>query len=491
MSIFKRRVITSIEISDRYIKLIQILSKGQSEKVIACLFKEFSPEDPEAVGAELKKILKEHNLKPRYTILTIPRQSVTTKILKLPSQNLREISDMVSFQATKQIPYPKEEIAYGFNIIGVDSQGFSSVMLVICHKDVIERPIEILQSCGLSAVKVTLSSFGLLNWFNLNSELRKKSEISPLILVDYDALSSDIAIVHMGKLIYTRGLTFGSAEGEKNLERLRSEIDKTLNSYEKESEAIRAGEAVFTGNISGLTDFKDELEKSLNMKVELIDPFGCVPLNIPASKYQSYLTQASSRSFAGKGGASYSSLIGTAIGGEEVDLVPGELKISRAAGIKKRKFTISIILTFAVIASASLLIWNKIHQRELSLKMLESKLRDIAPAAEEIEKMRLSSEVIKSQLNKKSEASDILNELYKIIPPNIYLVLCTYEDEKVELKGTANVLSDVFKLVTVLENSPYFQNVKVRYATKRKIGSEELIDFEISCPLGSGTAVKQ
>ena len=480
MSMFKRRVTTSIEISDRYIKLIQILSTGRSDKVIACLFKEFSSENPEAAGAELKKILKEHNLKPRYTVLSIPRQSVTTKILKLPSQNPREIGDMVSFQATKQIPYPKEEIAYGFNIIGVDPQGFSSVMLVICHKDVIERPLEILRSRGINPAKVTLSSFGLLNWLNLNSELRKKSGSSPLILVDYDAVSSDIAIVYMGKLIYTRGLTSGSAEGEKNFEWLRNEIDKTLISYEKESETIRAGEAVFTGNISGLTDFKDELEKSLNMKVEFIDPFARVPLNITASKYRSYVTQAS-----------YSSLIGTAAGGEEVDLVPRGLKISRATGIKRKKLIISIILTFAVIASASLMVWNKIYYKELSLKTLESELKGIAPAAEEIEKMRLSSDVIKSQLIKKSEASDILNELYKIIPPNIYLVLCTYEDEKVELKGTANVLSDVFKLVTVLENSPYFQNVKVRYATKRKIGSEELIDFEVSCPLVSGPAVKQ
>lgn len=480
MPIFNRKITTSIEISDRYIKLVQVLANGQSEKVIACVFKEFSTEDPEAAGAELKKMLKEHNLKPRHVILAIPRQSVTTKILKLPSQNPLEISDMAGFQATKQIPYPKEEIAYGFNIIGVDPQGFSSVMLVICHKDVIERPLEILRSRGISPVKVTLSSFGLLNWFNSNSELRKKSESFPLILVDYDTASVDIAIVYMGKLLYTRGLTFGPTEGEKDFERLKIEIEKTLTSYEKESETIRAGEAVFTGNVSGLAGLKDELERSLNMKVEIIDPFGRVSANIAAPKYGPYAALAS-----------YSSLIGTAVGGEEVDLIPRGLKISRAEGIKKKKLAISIVLSIAVVASASITVWNKVHQRELALKALESELKDIAPAAEEIEKMRLSSEVIKSQLSKKSEASDIINELYKIVPANIYLVLCSYEDEKVELKGTANVLSDVFKLVTILENSAYFQNVKVRYATKRKIGSEELIDFEISCPLGKGTAVKQ
>jgi hypothetical protein len=37
--------------------------------------------------------------------------------------------------------------------------------------------------------------------------------------------------------------------------------------------------------------------------------------------------------------------------------------------------------------------------------------------------------------------------------------------------------------VSRLEDSPYFQNVKTKYATKRKEGNNEITDFEISCPL--------
>ncbi len=77
------------------------------------------------------------------------------------------------------------------------------------------------------------------------------------------------------------------------------------------------------------------------------------------------------------------------------------------------------------------------------------------------------------------------------MPPQIYLALYTYEEDRVDLKGTATVLSDVFKFVTILENSPYFQNVEVRYATKRKIGDQELVDFEISCPLSAKQAEKK
>ncbi|KPK41764.1 MAG: hypothetical protein AMJ78_04545 [Omnitrophica WOR_2 bacterium SM23_29] len=471
MAIFNGKITTSVEISDKYIKLVQIFSKGTETKVIACVFKELSASEPTAAVAALQEILSQYNIKPKSLILTIPRQSVTVKSVKIPSRDPQEIYEMIGFQAVKQIPYPKEEISYGFNVTDVDSEGYSKVMLIICHRDAILRPIEILKNCGLSPAKVTLSSFGLLNWFNLRGDLSTRSEASPIILVDCDTYNSDIAIVRKGKLIYTRGLTFGSAEGAHYYEKLADEIGKTLPIYEKETQEGRPLEAIFTGNTSELAHSKSELERSLNAKVEFMGSFERVPLSI-ATPFQPYVAQAS-----------YSSLLGTAIGPEEVDLLPKALKLTSQIRIKKRELTISAILILTVITSASFVIWNKIYQKEQELEILDSKLKDTAPLASEIEKMRSTSEVIKSQLTKKTEALDVLNELYKIVPPQIYLALYTYDGEKVELKGTASVLSDVFRLVTILENSPYFQNIEVRYATKRKIGSQELIDFEINCPL--------
>lgn len=479
MAMFKRRITTSIEINERHLKLAQISSKGGQVKVVACVYKELSSSDLEGGAKALQQILREHNIRPRHVILSIPRHSVTIKNVKLPSKNLAELDEMAGFQAVKQIPYSKEEMAYGFNVIGADPEGYSKVMLVICHREVIERPIEILRSCGLSPEKVTLSSFGLLNWFNFNNELRKQSETSPVILVDCDTNSSDVAIIHMGKLVYTRGLTFGYAEGMSYHNRLADEIDKTLPTLEKESELARPTHAVFTGNVSESALLKSESEGALNMKIQFVDPFKLASLSI-APAFQPYVTQAS-----------YSSLIGTAIGEEEVDLLPKALKLEKSAKIKKRELTISVILTFAVITSISFTAWNKIHQKELILNNVESKLSQTAPFAQEIEKMRMATEVITYQLKKKSEALDVLNELHKIIPPQIYLILYTYDEEKAELKGTANALSDVFKLVTVLEDSPSFKNVEVRYATKRKIGEQELVDFEIVCHLNNGVAKKE
>lgn len=458
---------TSVEISKRYVKLVQVTTAGAEVKVTSSALKEYPASDNAAAAQALQQILKENSIKTKKLILSIPRQYVTTKNLKLPSQDPREIDEMSGFQAVKQIPYPKEDIVYGSYLVGVDPNGYSKVMLTICHRDVIEGPIAILRDCGLAPSSVTLSSFGLLNWFNLKGDLRKRSEAAPIILVECDNDSSDIAVVHKGKLIYTRGLTFGSNEAEGYAERLAEEINKTLPVYEKETEAGRPAEALFTGNITEPERSKSVLEASLNMRIECIG------------------------SSEGGPQASYSSVLGAALGFEGVDLLPKELKVIREVKTRKKELTVSAVLLVAVITALSFVVWNKVHQKESALKILGATLKEITPEAQEIEKMRLASGVIRSQLAKKSEALDVLNELHKIVPPQIYLSMYNYDEQKVELKGTAGVLSDVFRLVTILENSPYFQNVQVRYATKRKIGQQELVDFEIACPLSVNSTEKK
>ena len=457
-------ITTAVEISKKYIKVVQVATAGTEAKATSCALKEYSPSDSAAAAQALQQALKEHNIKAKNVILSIPRQYVTTKNLRLPSQDPREIDEMAGFQAVKQIPYPKEEIIYSPYVIGVDSEGYSKVILTICHRDVIEGPVAILNDCGLAPSSVTLSSFGLLNWFNLKGDLRQRSEAAPIILIECDTDSSDIAVVHKGKLIYTRGLTFGSNEAEGYAERLAEEINKTLPVYEKETEAGRPAEALFTGNITEPERLKNALEASLNMRTEYIG------------------------SLEGGQQASYSSVLGAALGLEGIDLLPKDLKVLRETKTRKRELTVSAALLAAVIIALSFLVWNRIHQKTDALKTLESKLSKIAPEAQKIERMRLAAEVIKSQSKKKSEALDVLNELHKIVPPQIYLSMYNYDEEKVELKGTTGVLSDVFRLVSILENSPYFQNVQVRYATKRKIGEQEFVDFEIVCPLSVNPA---
>ena len=477
MGLFTDNTKTAIEIRESEIKVIQISFKGPDAAIEVCVSETVPPNDVKAASETLRNILKTYNIKSKETVLVIPRQSVTTKTLSLPSRDPAEIEEMAGFQAMKQIPYPKEEIAYGASLIETTAEGYSKLMMVICHRDMVERPLEVLRSCGLAPSKVTLSSFGIINWLKMDHEFMANFGAAPAIVVECDKAATDIVIADKERVIYTRGLTFGFDEGSYYIERLKEEVSRTLAAFEKESLALKPVIAVFTGHMPAIEAHKESLEKALGIKVEFKDPFRIFPSGIP-EKF---------RSFASSG--SFSSLIGNAAGPEWVDLLPRKFKVSQSVKVRREETVVFVSLAAAVLILISIAVVNKLHQKEELLRMLESKLKSVAPSAQDIGRMKEISGIVGSESSQRARPLLVLNELYRIAPSSINLALYKYEDGKVDIKGTASALSEVFRFVKLLDDSSYFKNVEVKYAAKRKMQEVEFVDFEISCPL-SGKAGK-
>ena len=83
-----------------------------------------------------------------------------------------------------------------------------------------------------------------------------------------------------------------------------------------------------------------------------------------------------------------------------------------------------------------------------------------------------------------SSCVEILTGLYQVIPEQITLSGFTYNQGKeLVLAGQTQELNSVFGLVSQLEGSVVFKkfNIKIRYATQRKLRDAEIVDFEIIC----------
>jgi len=74
--------------------------------------------------------------------------------------------------------------------------------------------------------------------------------------------------------------------------------------------------------------------------------------------------------------------------------------------------------------------------------------------------------------------------VHKSISPEVYLITLNFDGKnRLTVRGVSDSMSEVFRLVSALEDSNYFKNVKTKYATKSKVEGRELTDFEITCPL--------
>ena len=101
--------------------------------------------------------------------------------------------------------------------------------------------------------------------------------------------------------------------------------------------------------------------------------------------------------------------------------------------------------------------------------------------------MRAGIELAKRTLDAKKSSLNILREIYALVPPEISLgSIDVDENKQVVLKGRGFVMSDVFKFVKKLEDSPIFADVKASYTRtkKEKEGDRETeyVEFEIVCP---------
>ena len=92
--------------------------------------------------------------------------------------------------------------------------------------------------------------------------------------------------------------------------------------------------------------------------------------------------------------------------------------------------------------------------------------------------------IVKGRLDIQNSALKYLYEIHKLIPKEVTLTTITFDEaDKIILRGQAQEMSDVFELITVLEESAYFQKVQTKHTRKKKIKDREVSEFEIACPL--------
>jgi len=255
------RAITGIEIGQNSIKVIQSIPEWRKSdiKIIDLLTEEVKNDDEKS--AKLKHIISKLKIKPKKVIACIPRSLVTIRYLNLPSTSEKEIAHMVQFQAEKQLPYSKEELITAFKVIESNKDGYSKVMLVLVHRDVINKQLKLLGDLKLNPEYIELSSQAVASTF-----IKEHPEINkPIALIDIDMLSVDIQVIFNGKLVYTRNVSLSE---NRTQESLLEEIIKSLNSYKKDNKEVTS---IF---VSGKVHNKlaENLSMSFDVPVKTFNP---------------------------------------------------------------------------------------------------------------------------------------------------------------------------------------------------------------------------
>src|SRR5712692_8629546 len=75
--------------------------------------------DPDQLTREaLEKFLSRNDLKGDTVAISVPGQSGLARFVKLPPVDEKKIPDIVRFEAKQQIPFPLNEVVWGYQRLG-------------------------------------------------------------------------------------------------------------------------------------------------------------------------------------------------------------------------------------------------------------------------------------------------------------------------------------------------------------------------------------
>lgn len=472
---FKKNTIV-IEIGNDWIKICQL--RFQKEKQVIDKIKLLKLASIKgAVSHLLSQEIKDFSVNKAQVNLLIPRHLATVRVLSLPSSNEQEIVDMINLQVDKQTPYSKDEIVFSHYTIKVLDNGYAKVMLVIVRRAIIQERIEELERAGIIVSKVVLGTEGI--YEQVKSFLKSRQKNGVYMFLDIDSNFCDCIVLDRDKLVFSRSIFIGANHliyaDLKECERFINEVETSLDLYRKEYSYEGNLSIFLTGAVRDLSKLNGLLAQRFLVPVETIMPDGIVSFQ-PGIKEILCSPRVSC--------VSVTALTGALISTKEkmFNLTPVELQLAHLVEERRRKLTLIGILIIAIVMMVSFLFSMDIYHQTMYLSQLNQQMAKINNEAKEVEMMRERVQIIEQRLDARGTSLQLLQELYKLVPKEIYFSHISIEEKnRVILKGRGYAMSDVFAFVPILEGSPYFENVKTTHTTTRKEKDEEFAEFEITC----------
>jgi len=428
------------------------------------------PQAPTAVSEQLKSVFAERNLPVDKVSLVIPRHLAIVRFLNLPSTDEREVASMVQIESLKQIPYRIQDAVIGQRIIEKQVDGYSTVLAAATELGQVKPYLDILNQAGISPEKITLSSEAIFMWYLSLPDKLKATSADTVALINIDCDYIDVVILEKEKIKFNRGFIYSSHVPDKLYE-AAEEIIKSVSTYQRQA-GRHLNKMIVTGAQSLVEPISKLLKPAFEINLQLIRQDEVLtPIQEPKPDFSQ---------------ASFAGILGLVLKNQEamINLLPREIANGRRQKAFKKELTKFFSLLFCAITALSLVAAKQVWNRYSYIRMLNSKLELIAPEVTKAKAMRENIKVIRREIEQRPLAIEVFSEVYKAAPPQVKLNLLDYKSgEFLLLKGTAGSLEEIISFVSSLNESPYFENVRIKYTTQRKTQAQATVDFEVAADL--------
>ncbi|MBI3020840.1 MAG: pilus assembly protein PilM [Candidatus Omnitrophica bacterium] len=467
------KALVAVEISERWLKVVVAKPSAKPPELLNCLVRPLSGLTDEQTTQTLAVAFRDLKVRPRPLIVCLPRNLVTVRNLHLPSQDPREIGQMIDLNIVRMVPYQKEEVLSSYQVLDVDEAGYSRVLLAIVHQEIVRRQVNLLRVAGLSADRILLGSYALRDWVVSRHKQVLKSQGLHLLL-DVDAGFTDLVLFSRDHLYFSRTIAIepNQLTEEAGRSRLRTETEQALEIFQNEEMNARPATVFLSGAVGSGEAIKRTLEEALRIPTVVVQS----PL-ASLGKDRVLITQ----DIPSEVSLTAVMELGIEEGPKRLAFLLPELQIRQALKERTRDFVLLGSLgVYLLTIVGGILTIRPYHQQaylqtlQARNQMLRQELGDLTATAHRVE-------LIKDYLNVRELPLRYLTELQRIVPDEITVdFLSVDEQHKGIIRGKAVQLSDVFRFVTSLENSKYVDHVEPKSTRKKRLREQDVTEFELA-----------
>jgi len=314
-----------LDIGSKTIKIVEVAKEGNAFRLKASGVIGFTGVTPDkatdvneltSLATVIKKLHKEAGISSKEVAIALPEAQIFTRTVKFPPLTDQEISSAVKWEAEQYIPIPIADAIIQHQIIGRKETSVPPevvVLLVAAPKSLVEPYIRVAQAAGLSVVGVETELIAL------SRSLAPQNQT--VLLVDFGARSTDIAVVKNGQLTFTRtiptageaftravaqslGIEISQAEQYKRTYGLSGsqlegkikialdpifrvvveEMKKAIHFYQSEEKEEAPKSIILSGGTAGMPEAISLLSKMMGLEVVIGNPFAKIAVDPEAAK---------------------------------------------------------------------------------------------------------------------------------------------------------------------------------------------------------------
>lgn len=306
-----------LDISSSAVKLLEISRSGSRYKVESYLVRPLPPNtvvekninDVEALADTIRKVVSQSRAKAKDAAVAVSGSSVITKVIEMPAElNDQALETQIALEADQYIPYPLDEVALDFEVIGPSENNPEQVdiLLAACRLENVNSRAEALEMAGLSPKVVDVEVFAVERSFELLASQLEELGDQVIAIADVGATMLTLSVLVNGKTVYTREQLFGGKQVTEEIQRryglsleeagqakkqgglpedyvsevlepfkdaLVQQISRSLQFFFSSSQYNYIDQLIMAGGVAAMDGLRDEIEEKLGLPTIVANPF--------------------------------------------------------------------------------------------------------------------------------------------------------------------------------------------------------------------------